>query len=185
MRSPGLIILWIILSVTTLIAQEEPDKCPTISVNGPAGIVSPGEIATYVAQVDTKGQKLSLVYEWSVSAGEIVSGQGTDTIKVKQPDEAVTATVVIGGLPEGCPNEVSESTCGLFPPQPIKLAEIKFPLSSGEKRRLKKVTDGFNNAPNDSYFIFIRYRSKTGLQRIKNQIDSSASFSSPPTYHLC
>lgn len=74
------------------------DACPVITVTGPASIVSPGENMTFTASV-TGGSPDSTTYNWTVSAGMIVSGQGTPTIVV-QTDRAmggmsVTATLEV------------------------------------------------------------------------------------------
>lgn len=49
-----------------------------------------------------------LTYNWTVSAGTIVEGQGTNGISVKAAKgDVVTASVEIGGLPAGCGNVAS------------------------------------------------------------------------------
>lgn len=85
-------------------------QCPTISVMGPSGITVPGENWIFTAKVE--GADLSKIkYQWTVSVGKIVSGQGTPIISVPMKEEmlgeAVTATVKIIGLPENCPNTAS------------------------------------------------------------------------------
>jgi hypothetical protein len=74
------------LCIASFAQTNTNPPCPTISVTGPAGIVSPGDVARYTVNVDDKGQKLNLEYVWSVSAGSIISGQGTPNIEVKQPE---------------------------------------------------------------------------------------------------
>jgi hypothetical protein len=53
-------------------------------------------------------------YKWSVSAGKIKKGQGTDSIVVDTScagDKPITATVEIGNvIPEGCPSNSSYMT---------------------------------------------------------------------------
>ncbi len=49
--------------------------------------------ARYTATIDTKGRQFDLKYFWNVSAGVIVSGQGTTSIEVVQtePESQIVA----------------------------------------------------------------------------------------------
>lgn len=74
-----------------------PCICPTIDVTG--GDVKAGETASFKVEVSA-GTQSALTYNWMVSQGEIIEGQGTSEIKVKTTREMtgdVTATVEIGG----------------------------------------------------------------------------------------
>src|SRR5207249_2530154 len=47
-------------------------------------------------------------FRWTVSAGRIATGQGTSSITVMGFEgQAPTATVEVGGIPNGCPNQAS------------------------------------------------------------------------------
>jgi len=73
--------------------------CPTISVTGNRR-VKVDEIANFTADVSGGTGGADITYNWTVSQGEIVSGQGTPTINVKitgKIKETVEATVEIGG----------------------------------------------------------------------------------------
>ena len=98
----------------------DPTPCPSFSVVGPAGIVLPGEVAKYTAQLDkvaNQGQ-LELVwlafYQTSDPPGEvsvpILRGQGTSSIEIIQPKFQVTAVIEVKGLRFGCPSFASETT---------------------------------------------------------------------------
>ena len=98
--------------------------CPGISVTGPAGITEPGGTAAYTLDI-TNEQGKAYEYIWSVSSGEIVSGQGTKSILVKTPENhaGMTATVQVKGTPVGCANLASESSsCCDRAPSAVKLA---------------------------------------------------------------
>jgi hypothetical protein len=90
----------------------KPCECPTVSVSGPSGTVPRGELATFTANV-SGGTGSNYTYNWTVSNGEIVSGQGTPTITVRGADcTDATATVEIGGdvCPDGgCATTKSDS----------------------------------------------------------------------------
>lgn len=141
--------LLIILSILTSAQDKTDSNCPIVSVTGPAGIVAPGEMAAFTASVDTKGKELRLEYVWSVSSGTIVSGQGTSTIGVPQPNNScVTVTVKIRGLPESCPSVASETSCFDPPLLAVKLDEF---VGSLAKVSAKRFVEVFNRAKDDSY----------------------------------
>src|SRR5687768_13206554 len=84
--------------------QVPPAACPTIHVSGPAGIVPRGQLATYTANVSNPPENRSVSFLWSISVGQIVEGQGTNSIKVLQPDGCITVTVEVTGLSSDCPS---------------------------------------------------------------------------------
>ena len=86
--------------------------CPTLGVTGPAGVTTPGDTMTFTANV-SGGSGEAVTYNWDVSAGTIVEGQGTPAIRVATTPEMggsnVTATVTISGVCESCPKTASET----------------------------------------------------------------------------
>ena len=110
--------LFIFLLASVISAQSDDSSvCPNISVQGPAGVIRTGETASYSFQIDIKGLHLDPQYVWSVSAGQILNGQGTTSIDVRQLGEALTVTVKVKGLPSNCPDTASE-TAIIDPPPP-------------------------------------------------------------------
>jgi len=110
-RSFFLALLLLIGAVPTF-AQTDNRFCPKIRVIGPSGITNPGEKMTFAASVS--GAMSSLRYEWTVSQGEIVEGQGTAAITVSgvsgsEAGTNVEAMVKIGPIPSGCSDSASES----------------------------------------------------------------------------
>ena len=83
--------------------------CPTVSVKAPASPTKTGETMTFEA--DVRGGVDSITYNWTVSEGEIIEGQGTPFIKVatnsKMAGKTVKATVEIGGICEDCEKNAS------------------------------------------------------------------------------
>ena len=101
----------VLLSILLLTASTAFGQCPTITVVGPLGVTNIGEKMSFRAEVGTVGPKLE--YHWSVSAGTIVEGQGTSSIKVATDRTMgginITATVTIGGLAPNCEKTASEA----------------------------------------------------------------------------
>lgn len=143
MRNLFFIAVLILAVSISSYAQTSPDySCPVIQVFGPAGIIPPNEVASYRAEVDTKGQQLDLKYFWSVSAGKIISGQGTLNIEVRQPENAsLTVTVEVNGVPEGCPNTASENSFGDPTPTAILVDESSVASDRINKRGLDKLVE--------------------------------------------
>ena len=125
MRKYFLIATLIFCSSCWVFAQDK-QVCPNISVIGPVGVVARGESATFVVDVSTTdpNKNKNLTYNWTVSQGTIVSGQGTHSIVVNSFEEVIdnklTATAKIGGLEQGCRDEATNTAelgakpeCGL------------------------------------------------------------------------
>ena len=106
----SILTLFFSLSIT---AQNEKSLCPVIKVDS-RGAVQSGEPISFTANIKGGVKKSNLEYEWSISAGTIVSGQGASSISVDTTNlESVTeiiAEVKIKGLFENCPNTASETS---------------------------------------------------------------------------
>lgn len=92
------------------VAQDEPLVCPVLSVKGPSQILKPGEMARFTVKFEPKKPEWQLKYNWHLSSGRIVSGQGTESIEVEPKIHYVVATAEIGGFrgEEHCPRVASE-----------------------------------------------------------------------------
>jgi len=99
-------------------AQDKPaSECPSINIVGPVGITPADELARYEVTVDTHGRSYDLSYNWKVTSGRIVSGQGTQKLEVSDVELTQTVTVKIGGLPIGCTSEFSDTS--IIEPVPL------------------------------------------------------------------
>ena len=86
--------------------------CPSIVMECPSTWTSVGEEDTYLMSVNVEGVEndQTITYCWTISGGEIKSGQGTSTLTVRLPDlhkQTFTATVEVSGLSRECNNKVS------------------------------------------------------------------------------
>jgi PKD-like domain len=108
-----LLVLAIALAVVPYVSAINTavafDECPKLAVICPDELPESGK--TYIVKLRVEGadptKKLS--YNWSVSSGEIVDGQGTPTLKVRfsESEKSLTATVEVDGLPSNCGNSAS------------------------------------------------------------------------------
>ena len=86
--------------------------CPTIAITCPDDTEA-GTVITFTANTAVGNPAPKLTFRWTVSAGTIVDGQGTESIKVDTKNLAgktVTATVEVDGFDPGCNNTASCST---------------------------------------------------------------------------
>lgn len=89
-------------TTTTPPPYNSEADCPAIQVKAPDS-VSQGTKAKIAATL--VGGSSTPTYKWSVSAGSVASGQGTNMITVDTTGlsgSSVTATLQIGGVPTQC-----------------------------------------------------------------------------------
>lgn len=129
-----MLIQLVVLVLFSVGAAQTPETgeiylstCPQISVQTPAGIINPGNPVRY--QVIVNGSVLGRPkYNWSVSKGKIVSGQGTHTMDaVFSGYPRIKATVKVTGLAPGCSYSASAVYEYTIEPGPIKLGKTAGP----------------------------------------------------------
>jgi hypothetical protein len=127
--------------------------CPMVSVSCPSD-VDLGSPITFTASVSADA---NVTYNWSVSAGTITGGQGTNSITVDTAGlggQTVTATVELGGLDPSC-SRTASCTTGVRPPTPVPVkfdeyGNIKF---NDEKARLDNYAIQLQNQPGSQGYI--------------------------------
>lgn len=142
---------------------ERTVACPEIAVTGPSGITSPGDSMEYKAQIsgDVRG---SVRYEWTVSAGQIIEGQGTLAIKVRAPETeptGLTATINIEGLPGGCPASASETAQVAAILDPVLVDEFVSEGLQLEKGRLEAASSTLKERPDGVLYIIEHFPPNT------------------------
>lgn len=152
--------------VIAFVAAAGFSQCPVISVSGPSGLTQPGENMEFRVDAGVVGPKLT--YSWSVTAGTIIEGQGTDRIKVNTDRSIagtnVTATVSIEGLASSCINSASGTAlvdmgiaCGLSIDDWGKLKPNE------ERGRLDAFLNELANNPTNQGIITLRITSRERL----------------------
>lgn len=133
--------LVILLSLVFVGSATAQNSCPLLSVIGPAGLIHPGDIATFTINADL--DMTALKFQWTVSAGTIISGQGTPSIEVEshwmRNDSHIVATVEVSGLPDGCEKLASETVGISLSGPPITLDEYERITVKQERARLDAV----------------------------------------------
>jgi len=119
LRERDMIELWITppgapLPAPTPTAKEEV-VCPSVAVLGDGYLLRHEQPLTFKAHLSAFGVYSfpDVMFNWTVSSGQIVSGQGTDTITVdvsQASDRRITAAVEVVGLSHECKNRDSSTT---------------------------------------------------------------------------
>ena len=95
------------LTLASVVSAQVP--CGIVDIDGPAYAPSEEPVVLKVKVSNTSKPE----FKWSVSAGTIVKGQGTDEITVDTNglvSTDVIATVELTGAPPGCKNSASKTT---------------------------------------------------------------------------
>lgn len=136
--------------------------CPTISLIGPAGIARPNESILFTLSIDEKAKSYDIKYNWTISRGKIVGGQGTTTLSVLlNPGEGVTAAIEISGLPGDCINTASESYMYCVGIQPTQIDVFSEPFANIDKNRITEIFRAINSDPTAQLYIIFRHEEKT------------------------
>ena len=113
-RSIQILSFVLLLTFASVVSAQTPATCGIVEIDGPSE-VDPGKPLFFKVKLL---QISKPEIKWSVSAGTIVGGQGTEAISVDTvglAGQRVTATVELIGAPSGCNNSASKST-GVAPP---------------------------------------------------------------------
>ena len=143
--------------------------CPNITMSCP-DVQQAGAPITFTASMSGGTPGVSPVYNWKVTAGTILSGQGTQTITVDTAGLAgqpIDATVEVAGYNLECRASCQSSVPA--PPNPTKFDEIGEIQRDDEKARLDVFAIELQNSPGaQGYVIAYGSRNKrfgTGQQR--------------------
>jgi hypothetical protein len=127
--------------------------CPNVSIYCP-DVQQAGTPVTFTASVSGGTPGVTPVYNWKVSAGQILSGQGSPTITVDTAGLAgqpITATVEVEGYNLDC-----RATCQAAVPAPIKSTRVdefgEIPRDD-EKARLDNFAIELQNSPGAQGYI--------------------------------
>ena len=98
---------------TPTVRPEEVSHCPFVRVIGLPYVPKPIGPLEFKAMIEVNDEKLRPRFAWTVSQGQIIRGQATDTINVELPVDAsgaIVATVNVIGYSLECPVEITNAT---------------------------------------------------------------------------
>ncbi len=152
--------------------------CPTISVTGPSSVTKAGDTMTFTANANG-GTETDITYNWTVSQGTIVSGQGTPVITV-QTDASmaggnVTAMVTVGGSCN-CTDNTAQEIAGIAQPLTSTLIDTFGNVPNDDiKARLDNFNIQLSNDPSAQGYI-INYGSARDIARREKVIRDAINF---------
>ncbi|HEX5887757.1 MAG TPA: hypothetical protein VFY61_03600 [Pyrinomonadaceae bacterium] len=150
-------------SVTVLVTPCAPVRpvCPAVEVTGPTalGIDQP---ITFTSHYNGGTPGITPVYNWTVSAGTILEGQGTDRIKVDTTGlagQTIRASLSLGGYNLECAADYSVT---MPAPKLVSRRFDEFPdiARNDEKARLDNFAIELQNDPSATAYVIV-YPGKT------------------------
>lgn len=146
--------------------------CPTVRISCPDNPIA-GQPLDFTATV-TGGSLATQIYNWTVSAGTIIAGQGTSSIRVDTTGlagQSVRASLSMGGYPMDC-----SDSCVVQFPVPVECRKFdEFPdiARNDEKARLDNFAIELQNDPTSTAYVLVYpgERGRTGdVQRHTTRI---------------
>ncbi|HSU29567.1 MAG TPA: hypothetical protein VLJ68_14370 [Chitinophagaceae bacterium] len=164
--------------VFTIISVKAQDCPKAFHVIAPSEVTA-GDTLVFIAEVS--GTTLSITFNWSISSGFIISGQGTSVIMVNTDSlggQTTTATVELGGLSRDCMT-VSSSTTEIMP-GPERIMSINYTTPKTLEDSLKSFitrTDLKNMNISQTAFFYLYNGPTTTPQQLKKiQVVIDAAF---------
>ncbi len=151
-------------------------SCPTLTISGPSSVTRPGDTMTFTAS--SSGD---VTYNWTVSAGEIESGQGTSSITVRTTEAMagsnVTATVEIGGVDPNCNCVTTASETGSVDTKPTAIPVDDFGKAPDDdvKARVQNFYVQLNANPSAQGYV-INYGTTAQIMKRRAQITKAINF---------
>jgi hypothetical protein len=172
--------------VVTACPPPPPDiECPTVTVSCPDA-ASENAPTTFTATISGGSPGMTPSYNWTVSAGRIISGQGTTSITVDTAGlagQTIRANLEVGGYGMRCP-----ASCATSIPimnKPRKFDEYYDIARNDEKARLDNYAIQLQSEPGSQAYIIVypsrRARpndAQTRAQRISDYLVNSRGIDS-------
>lgn len=158
-------------STLVVVRACPPPVCPNITIYCPENVTL-GQPLTFNANVGGITGNITPVYNWTVSAGTIVSGQGTPTIQVDTTGlggQSVRASLDVGGFNLAC-----SASCAAMIQVPVEIKPKKFDefpdiARDDEKARLDNYAIELQNSPDSKGYMIVYpgRRTKTGIAQAR------------------
>ncbi|MEZ5425993.1 MAG: hypothetical protein R2747_07005 [Pyrinomonadaceae bacterium] len=173
-------------TITKNITVEECEceticTCPSgLTVTGPSALTTAGNTMVFTANVAPGSGNTT--YNWSVDAGEIISGQGTPSITVSTTTDMagsnVNARVEVGMDPSNCNCSLSDSETGVIaePPKSVKVDEFNKAVNDEVKARIQNFYETYLNSNPDNHGYIINYGTPREVARREKQISDAIRF---------
>lgn len=143
-------------SSTTMLVECPPRVCPNVSITCPEK-VAVNQPLTFSATVTGGTGNVAPVYNWTVTAGTIVEGQGTSSINVDTTNlggQIIKATFSMAGYPKDCTAScVAQIQVPTVPSR--KFDEFPSLARNDEKARLDNFAIELKNDPTSTAYVIV------------------------------
>jgi hypothetical protein len=132
-----------------------PTVCPNVTVSCPEAASENGPV-TFTATLSGGSSNITPSYNWTISAGRIISGQGTPSITVDttgMAGQTIRANLEVGGFGTPCP-----ASCAVSIPimnKPRKFDEYYDIARNDEKARLDNYAIQLQSEPGSQGYIIV------------------------------
>ena len=143
------------IAVLVKCSPPPPPVCPNVYITCPER-VSLDQPVTFTSSLSGGSGNVIPNFNWTVSAGRIIEGQGTGSIKVDTTGlagQTLQATLSMGGYPMDC-----SASCSISFPVPIKgkkFDEFGELARNDEKARLDNYAIDLQNDPTSTAYVII------------------------------
>ena len=144
---------------TPTVKRNDVVHCPSLYIDGEKYVPRPNSPLTFIANVRSRDPSIKPSFSWEISAGTIVSGQGSNTISVELPDSTsgkVVAKVSASGYSGDCPMHTTSAKFDTV----VRVGHFKFDeygqvCEEDEKARLDHFAITLNEHPDlVGYVVF-------------------------------
>lgn len=143
------------VSVMVTDCPPPPPVCPTVNVSCPEAATENAPV-TFTANVSGGTTGITPTYNWNVSGGQIISGQGTPSITVDTKGlggQTIRASLDIGGFGMPCPASCAVSIP--IVPKPRKFDEYYDIARNDEKARLDNYAIQLQAEPGSDGYVIV------------------------------
>lgn len=144
-------------SISVVVTECPPPRpvCPTVSISCPDSVTENAPV-TFTATISGGSGNITPVYNWTISAGRIISGEGTTSITVDTTGlsgQTIRADLDVAGFGTPCP-----ASCSISVPivrKPRKFDEYYDIARNDEKARLDNYAIELQNEPGSQGYVII------------------------------
>jgi hypothetical protein len=152
------LVCFALLSLGTSRTTRPPvAECPTITVDCATECFEVGDTYTVKANVSGADPGAKLSYTWSVTSGNIISGQDTPTLTAVKAEggQSTTITVEVGGLDSSCQKTASCSLTICHAPVSRRFDKYGDLVFADEKKRLDYFAEQLKKEPDSQGYIMV------------------------------
>lgn len=173
------VLLFLLISSLSSFAQGKIEDCPKYEIIAPQSVIQVGGFGIFEIRGDEALNKLNLSYVWSISSGEICSGQGTKAIIVKSNSKEggiTKATVSIKGLSAGCEGTIAEEAAFAGESKPMLVDESASGIPGNLKAGLDNYFVQLSNDPSAEGIIVFKSKTKPRVVEQIRKISTAIYF---------